>query len=261
MNSAQLALRAVQLVARRGTLTVTELADELGIARSTAHRVLANCVATGYVRQDHVGGPYVTGKTVHELALSATSAVTLRDAAAPVLAELRSALGLTTSLSVLESRSARFVQSLEGGAPHRINSRVGLVRPAHSTSGGKALLAYYSDEDLLRRYPVRALPRLTAHTITDWDELTRQLRVIRARGWATSRGESHPAVNGVGVPILLGSGEPVAAISLASLTPRLCTKGAILRVVGPLVDAATRIQSALRGGPVPAKDLSTTTAD
>src|SRR5690242_8014297 len=47
VNSAQMALRAVQLVAQRGSLTVTELAAELRVAKSTAHRVLANCVAAG----------------------------------------------------------------------------------------------------------------------------------------------------------------------------------------------------------------------
>lgn len=250
MNSAQLALRAVQLVARRGSLTVTELAAELRIARSTAHRVLANCVATGYVRQDHVGGPYVIGTTVHELALGATSAVRLRDAAAPVLNELRDTLGLTTSVTILENRSARFVQSLEGAAPHRLNSRLGLVRPAHCVSGGKAMLAYCSEDDLAHRYPTRVLAGRTERSITDWDELMRHLDAVRARGWATNVGESDPGVNGLGAPILLGSGDPVAAINVASVAPRLCTRAEILEVVAPLVDAATRIQSALRGGPV-----------
>lgn len=53
MNSAQMALRAVQLIAQRGGVALTELASELQVPRSTAHRVLANCVAAGYVRQEH----------------------------------------------------------------------------------------------------------------------------------------------------------------------------------------------------------------
>lgn len=252
MNSAQLALRAVQLVARRGSLTVTELASELRIARSTAHRVLANCVATGYVRQDHVGGPYVMGKAIHELALGATSAVSLRDAAAPVIAELRQELGFTTSVSILESRSTRFVQSLEGRPAHRVNSRLGRVRPAHCTSGGKAMLAFCSNDDLAHRYPSRALDRPTERSIGGWDELMRELDQIRSRGWAASVGESDPGINAVGAPVLLGSGEPAAAVSVASVAPRLATRSEILGVAGALVDAATRIQSALRGGPVPA---------
>ncbi|MBB4931334.1 DNA-binding IclR family transcriptional regulator [Lipingzhangella halophila] len=254
MNSAQLALKAVRLLAHRGELSVTELAAELQIARSTAHRVLANCVATGYARQDHVGGPYVMGHVIHELALGATSAVTLRDAAAPVLVELRDSLNLTSSLSILENRSTRFVQSLEGRSPHRLNSRLGLSCPAHCTSGGKAILAYCSEEDLERRYPTRTLRAMTEHSIDDWDELRRRLDLVRLRGWDTNIGESNPGVNAVGAPILVGSGEPIAAVSVASVAPRLCTRAAILDVADELVDAATRIQSAMRGAPVRSQD-------
>jgi IclR family transcriptional regulator, acetate operon repressor len=247
VNSAQMALRAVQLVARRGSLTVSELAAELGVARSTAHRVLANCVATGFVRQDQVGGPYVVGKAVHELALGATSAVRLRDAGQPVLEDLRRDTGMTVSVLILEGRMARFVQSLEGTRAGRASSRLGRVLPAHCTSGGKAMLAFCTPEDLARRYPSRRLDRLTDLSVGDWDVLLRALDQVRARGWAANVGESDPAITGIGAPVLLGSGEPVAAITLAATADRLRTRPEIDAVLPHLLEAATRMQSALRG--------------
>jgi DNA-binding IclR family transcriptional regulator len=175
-----MALRAVQLVAQRGSLTVTELAAELRVAKSTAHRVLANCVAAGFVRQDAVGGPYVTGAVVKEFALTATSGVRLRDAAQAALEDLRDASGMTASVLVLEGRTARFVQSLEGHGPGRAATRLGRTLPAHCTSGGKAMLAFLPEAELNRRYPSRRLDGLTDRSITDWDVLQRALAVVRA---------------------------------------------------------------------------------
>jgi DNA-binding IclR family transcriptional regulator len=247
VNSALMALRAVQLVAQRGSLTVSELAAELHVAKSTAHRVLANCVAGGFVRQDHVGGPYVTGMAVHELALTATSAVRLRDAAQRALENLRDETGMTASVLVLEGRTARFVQSLEGSGPGRASTRLGRTLPAHCTSGGKAMLAFLPEAELCRRYPTRRLERITDRSITDWDALVRVLAVVRARCWAANLGETDPAVTGVGAPVLLGNGDPVAAVCLAATSDRLHTRSEIDSVVPPLLATATRIQSALRG--------------
>ena len=242
-----MALRAVQLVAQRGSLTVTELAAELRVAKSTAHRVLANCVAAGFVRQDAVGGPYVTGAVVKEFALTATSGVRLRDAAQAALEDLRDASGMTASVLVLEGRTARFVQSLEGHGPGRAATRLGRALPAHCTSGGKAMLAFLPEAELNRRYPSRRLDGLTDRSITDWDVLQRALAVVRARCWAANLGETDPAVSGVGAPILLGNGDPVAAVCLAATSDRLHTRSELDAVVPTLLATATRIQSALRG--------------
>ncbi|SFK59748.1 DNA-binding transcriptional regulator, IclR family [Amycolatopsis sacchari] len=248
MNSARMALHAVRLLAARGSLTVTELARELAVAPSTAHRVLTNCVAAGFARQDHAGGPYRPGKAMHELTLSVTSPVTLREAGAAALADLRDRTGLTASLLVLEGRRARFVQSLEGTGPRRAAARLGRVLPAHCTSGGKAMLAFHPPGDLARRYPGRRLERLTDRSLTCWDDLLRELAQVRARGWAVSLGECDRAVTGLGAPILLGSGEPVAALALAASAAHVGTRAEIAPYVEPLLHAANTVQTQLRGG-------------
>lgn len=242
-----MALRAVQLLACRGSITVTELARELGVAPSTAHRVLANCVAAGFARQYHVGEPYLPGEVMLEMTLSVTSAVSLRDAGGSMLGELHKQTGLTTSLLVLEGRHARFVQSLEGCGPLRASSRLGRVTAAHCTAGGKAMLAFCAEDDLTRRYPGRRLDRLTERSIAEWDDLLRDLAQVRHRGWALSAGESDKAVTAIGAPILLGSGEPVAAVALAASSRYLRTRAEITPYLEPLLHATTRIQTELRG--------------
>jgi DNA-binding IclR family transcriptional regulator len=174
------------------------------------------------------------------------TAVALNDVMVPVLRELRDQLGLTTSNGILEGRSVRFVLSLAGGGTRPLGSQMGQVRPAHSVAAGKAMLAFCSPSELAGRFPGRHLARVTERTITGWDEFLRHLDIIRARGWASSIGESDLAVNEVSVPMLTLNGDPVGSISVAALATRLSTKPEILDVVGPLLDAASRVQATVR---------------
>ncbi|GAA3883929.1 IclR family transcriptional regulator [Streptomyces lacrimifluminis] len=261
MNSAQMALRAVLIVAQRGGVTLSELADELQVARSTAHRILANCVSVGCVRQQHAGGRYVVGPALYEVALRMASAVALNDVITPILRDLHAELGYTTSHGVLEGRTVRFVLSLAGCDSQPLGSRMGQVRPAHSVAAGKAMLAFCSPRDLAERYPGRHLARVTERTVTDWNGFARQLDLVRTRGWANSVGESDLAVNEVSAPILTLNGDPVGSLGVAALSPRLSTRSEVLETVGLILDATSRIQWTLRNSPLPQLPLGTASDD
>jgi DNA-binding IclR family transcriptional regulator len=248
ISSASAALALVRLIARRGSVTVTEVSRELDVAPSTAHRLLATCVREGFARQDHMGGPYTVGPALHELTLVVGSnAVSLRDAGAEVLADLRDELGETVSLAVLEGRHTRFVQSLEGRQSVRVSSRLGLLLPAHSSSGGKAMLAALAPAALRDRYPSHHLQATTDRSIGDWDALEHELARIRRRGWATNLAETDPSIAALGAAVLLGTGEPVAAVSVAAPMSRLGTATRLRALAPAVVAAASLIQQRMRG--------------
>src|SRR5262249_55886348 len=129
LRSAEHALRLVMLVSQRGKLRVSEAAAELDVAQSTAHRLLTTCKHAGFLRHPHPGGPYVIGDAVYELALPTAAAVTLRDAAGPVLRDLHQELGETVSLLILRGNKVRFVESIDGTQPLRVANRTGAVVP------------------------------------------------------------------------------------------------------------------------------------
>lgn len=248
ISSAAAALALVRLVARRGSVTVTEVSRELDVAVSTAHRLLVTCVREGFVQQDHAGGPYTPGPSLRELTLVVGSrAVSLRDAGADVLADLRDELGETVSVAILEGRNTRFVQSLEGSQSVRVSSRLGMLLPAHATSGGKAMLAALSPEALAARYPSRHLESATSRSITEWDPLVRELARVRRRGWAVNVGETDPSVAALGAAVLLGTGEPVAAICVAAPMSRLGTAASQRALAPAVVAAASLVQQRMRG--------------
>ncbi|WP_160318035.1 MULTISPECIES: IclR family transcriptional regulator [Gordonia] len=246
MTSAELALRTVKLVGQRGSITVAELSRELGVAPSTAHRVLNNCRRTEFVRQDVSGGPYVIGPAIHELALTATSARDLRQSAEPVLEQLRNSVDEMVSFYVLEGKSVRVVQALPGGRTTTAASGLGALLPAHCTAGGKAILAHESERELRHRFPGKRLTRHTDRSITDWDALLNELDVVRRRGWAVSVGEYDPSLTSLASAVLIGSGAPAGAVVLTGFATWLRTRSEIDAHVAQVMQAANDISVRLR---------------
>jgi IclR family acetate operon transcriptional repressor len=248
LRSAEHALRVVLLVSARGSVTVSEVAAELSVGVSTAHRLLATCKHAGFVRQDRAGGPYLIGPAVHELTLATTAAVSLKDAGGPVLRELCDEIGETTSMLILEGRNVRFVESLAGRG-HPAPPRVGVVLPAHCTSGGKAMLSCLPQDELRRRLPGQRLEGVSKRSIRTWPALAAELRRTQQRGWAANVGEASPAIGAVGAAVRSGTGEPRAAVVVAAPVSRLGTRPELSALAPAVMAAAARVQQRLRGAP------------
>ena len=193
------ALQLLQLVGERHALRVAEAADLLGVARSTAHRLLTALRRRGFVAQDRPNGAYRPGPALYEIGLAAVSRIDIRRVARPVLDRLRETTQETVSLAVLEGTSVRFVDCAESLRSVRVGNRTGIVRPAHASAVGKAVLAGLSDAELDRRYPGPTLPpATTAAALTETAALRAELEVIRAQGYALNWEESTDGVCGVG---------------------------------------------------------------
>src|SRR6187551_3086976 len=109
LTSVDNALWLLQLVAERQALRVAEAAELLGVARSTAHRLLNALRRRGFVMQDRPNGAYRPGPALNEIGLAAINRIDIRRVARPVLEELRDRTQETASLAVLEGTTIRFV--------------------------------------------------------------------------------------------------------------------------------------------------------
>ena len=162
------ALRLLTLVAERGSVSVSAAAEELGVARSTAHRMLATLLSEGFVRQDPVTKTYGPGRRMLEVGLAALRNLDVRAAARPELEALRDELGETVHLVLLEGTHILFVDSVESNRAVRVGSRTGMTMPAHCTAAGKVILAGLPP-DALEEY-LDALPAgLTPRSMEDPD--------------------------------------------------------------------------------------------
>lgn len=122
---------------------------------------------------------------------------------------------------ILEGADVRFVDCVESPRPIRVAARIGLSRPAHCTSGGKAILARVSTEDLEELYPSETLPGLTPRSMTHKRDLLAALAETRKLGYATNLGESDAELAAVGVAIPDVVGSPQAALGISAPAARL----------------------------------------
>jgi IclR family acetate operon transcriptional repressor len=220
VTSVDNALWLLQLVAQREALRVAEAADLLGVARSTAHRLLSALRRRGFVMQDRPNGAYRPGPALHEIGLAAINRIDIRRVARPVLEQLQELTQETASLAVLEGTTIRFVDCVESARSVRVGNRTGIVRQAHASAVGKALLAALPPAEIERRYPTAELPSSTATSMTDRDDLLAQLAEIRAQGYALNWEESADGVSAVAVALHDASGDPIAALGIAAPSSR-----------------------------------------
>jgi len=148
-------------------------------------------------------------------------------------------VGETVHLMALEGNGVRFLDGVDGSFALRVGTRIGLLLPAHTTSGGKSLLAELPAEELGRLYP-RGLPRVDPPAIADLSELRRALVAVRRRGFATNVEESEPGITALSVCVRDSAGRVVAAVAMAAPTIR-CPRRRWPELAPELHQAATAI--------------------
>ena len=224
----------------RREMGVTEAARTLGLGKSTAHRLLSTLTQEGLLERDSRSGVYRLGLSMYVLGRSVSTYSVLHEVCVPVMDQLRAA----TKVSVLDGRDAVYVERRETAATLRLFGRVGHRLAANCTGSGKVLLAFLTPEQLDSLMDGWELPRRTAHSIVDPDELRSELERIRKRGWAENLDEAEMGVASIAAPLRDETGIVVAAISLV-VPSRDLSADALRRYSRPCVDAAAAISRRL----------------
>lgn len=219
LQSVDRALALLELFSpARPRLGVAQVAGELGIGKSTAHRLLSTLAARGYLLYDRDTRLYRLGLAVVRLAHAALAAFDLREVARPHLRWLALETGESAFLLVEREGSAVVLESVESEQPLKLTLPAGLPWPLHAGASNKVLLAYLP-EDRIERYLAGPLPRVTERTQVDPDRLRTELAAIRRRGYAYSDSELTPGVAAFAVPVIAG-GQLLGAVAVAGPTVR-----------------------------------------
>lgn len=208
-----------------GALSQAEVAERVGLARSTVHRLLNALEDEGLVESGGPRGRYRLGPEVGRLADTARRG--LIASIHPLLEELSHDVSETVDLSILDRDRATFVDQVV--APHRLRavSSVGEAFLLHCTANGKAFMAGMSAQDLARATAGK-LPRLTPHTITDAASLLEELDQVRAEGVAYDREENSEGICAVGM-VLRGLSGAALAVSVPLPAQRFYGREPLLR--------------------------------
>ena len=221
VESVAKAAELLRLFGHHSELRLSDVGQTIGVAASTAHRLLTTLEASGMISQNTTTRCYEPGPELLHLARALTPSASRWSYARPFLADLGERAGATVSVVTLHHTDAAFVESVEAQTPLRVGSRLGACMPASCVSGGKILLAALSEEELLARYPDEALQTLTPRSIRTRSELLAELNKVRRRGSATNFGESEPDVSGVAVAVASRDGQVPFAIAVAAPSSRL----------------------------------------
>lgn len=242
IESVDNALRLIRLLQEREELGITAAAKLLGVAPSTAHRLMTMLVYHGFAAQN-ARRAYTAGVA----RLSGTSVEKrpqdLKALVRPHLVDVSRTLQETTHLVVLDGTAARYLDGVEHPQHLRFASRAGMTMPAHCTAAGKAILAQLSGADLEALYP-HGLPLVYGPAPTQLSGLKRQLMGVRRSGFAVNGEESERGILGVAVCLRDSAGAVHGAIA-AGMPISRCPNSRIPLVAHELQRAASNIARAL----------------
>ncbi|GGG78069.1 IclR family transcriptional regulator [Paenibacillus radicis (ex Gao et al. 2016)] len=221
-------------------LAMTEIADKVGLHKSTVHRMLATLEDKGFVERDPISDRYHLGIRVWELSAHLSGTDEPAIIWQPEMERLRDQLGETVSIYVRDGQERIRIQAVQSNQPVRRVAPVGARLPLYAGASSKVLIAY---ADRIVRERIIGDPSWPA--IIDLEQYQEQLEEILAQGYATSFEEREPGVAALSAPIFNRNGDLSAALSLSGPSSRLTIE--MMREYAPLLmESAKRMGTMLR---------------
>jgi IclR family pca regulon transcriptional regulator len=252
-NYSQSLIRGLKILgcftSERPILGIADIADDLGMSRSTAHRYVITLVALGYLEQG-ASRKYRLAPRATDLGRSALDAMGLGKHAHPDLEELCRVSGYTVSLAVLNGTEIVIVDRGRGVPRGRGRVDLGLARgsrlPAYCTATGKVLLAHLSEDEREEQIStIGELIKRGPNTLTSKSALYRELERVSEAGLAVSNEELAPGLRSIGAPVCGEAGEVVAALGMVASSSVISQKD-LVDALGPhLVSTADNISARL----------------
>lgn len=233
------------LAANRLPKRLSALAEQLGMPQATVLRYLRTLCQQGYAYHDEVGGGYALTWRICRLSDAVRINLALRSMASGFLDDLANRLNISTCLVVENNCEAMYLDFVD--SPHGVRDtmsatiRIGKRAPLHTTASGKLILSSYSDRQIDRIVDEVGLERLTANTITDREQLARELEKIRKQGYSVDDEECEVGHRCVSVPLWDYAGRIVAALSAYDATEYLSYQKMEDDVLPALFEAAKQI--------------------
>jgi IclR family pca regulon transcriptional regulator len=233
---------------KRPVLGIADIADELGMSRSTTHRYVITLVALGYLEQG-ASRKYRLGLRVTNLGMSALNSTGLREHAHPYLEELRQRTSYTTSLAVLDGSEIVYVDRARsfrrGQGKIDLDLHPGSRLPAYATAMGKILLAHLPEADQRELLSSMKLIKRAPNTITSKKALRDELDEVLEEGFAVNDEELAPDLFAIAAPVRNEAREVVAAINVAAPSSVISLEEMVDALSPHLLSTADRISARL----------------
>jgi len=233
---------------KRPILGIADIADDLGMSRSTTHRYVITLVALGYLEQG-ASRKYRLGLRVTDLGMSALNSTGLREHAHPYLDELRRRTSYSVGLGVLDGTDVLWVDRARsfrrGQDQNGLDLHPGSRLPAYSTAMGKLLLANLPDDEQRGVLASMKLTKRGPNTIASKKALREELDEVAEEGFAVNDEELAAKLYAIAAPVRNEARDVVAAVGL-SAPSSIISLEELVDALGPhLVSTADRISARL----------------
>lgn len=221
--------------------SLAQLAASTRLPRTALRRFLLTLIELQMVRSE--GGKYWLTPRVLRLGLSYLATLPYWREAQFALEELSTSMNRSCALSVLDGDDIVYLQRQHASRILPMSPTLGSRMPAYCVSMGRALLSGCTREELAEYLARAEIRRLTPRTITDREQLAREIAKVRERGYAWGDGEFDESIAGIAVPVRNMAGDVVAAVNISLPSGEYTEAGAVAEFLPALQHSAARIRA------------------
>lgn len=224
--------------------SAAELSRRAELPFSTTYRLLGSLTRDGFVDYEPDGRRYHLGLRVFQLGQRVSNHHGFAGTALPILRRVTEKTGEATILSVRDGNHHLTVNKVDGPQTFRVTSDPGHLGALHTTSVGKALVAFAEDSERKRLVEELPLESLTEFSITDRDAFRAEIDQVRRRGYAVMDEENELGMRAVAVPVFNAQGYAFASLATAVPVFRLSLED-LVALVPALQEAASELAARL----------------
>ncbi|MED1204555.1 IclR family transcriptional regulator [Heyndrickxia acidicola] len=245
MQAVDRALTLLKLVAdNNAPILIGDLVNKSNMNRTTVWRLLATLEQHDFIERDPLTKGYCIGYAASRLGAGTDQYAPLVRRARPSMERLREETGESVLLSVPKHFGTLTIDQIDSPHSVRLIDYVNVLLPLHCTSNGKLLLSRLSNDELHTLFQQQPLEKMTQFTITDHEQLLKEVELVHKNGFGTSLGELDESENGISAPILDKQKNLIAFLSLCGPNFRF-TKDRVLASAPLIISEAQRISQNL----------------
>ncbi len=221
-------------------ITAVDVAETLGVARSTAYRYLQTLVTASFLEEDP-GRGFRLGVKILQLSRIARRSQGVAELALPTMRQLAEELHQTVLLTRLSGNSIVCLEREESQRQYvRLSYERGSLLNINAGASALVLLAWLPEARVRELLAAQPLTRFTDATLVDPDAIVERLAAIRSDGFAVTRGEVDPEAMGIAAPIFSSGGTVVAGLSVVLIQSRI-DQEAVPSITDAIVRAAAHL--------------------
>ncbi|GAA4719496.1 IclR family transcriptional regulator [Brevibacillus fulvus] len=226
-------------------MQITRLAEQVGLSKSTTHRLLSTLLHMNYVIKDEESDKYKLGYQLIYLSRNILDSLDIRGIAKPFLQKLSQDVNETIHLCLEDNGEVMYIDKIESNQTIRMYSRIGSRAPLYCTGVGKVLLAGMDSPTYERAVSQMDFVAKTAKTITAKEQLAEEIARVRKQGYALDNMENEVGIRCIAGPIVDVQGKVVASFSISGPSNRITMERIDDELIKKIRETSTEISRQL----------------